>query len=96
MYLEKLFCPRESRTPRRRGTLPWLCGLALAMPATLSKVVYPKIEPANIEPGRRYRMAMLLREAFLFGNTFKLDTTSFRVTELEAAEVLERLFRSGE
>lgn len=62
----------------------------------LVKIVHPALDPARIEPARKYRMAMLLREAFVFGNTFKLDTPSFRVTDLEAADVLARFFLPNE
>jgi hypothetical protein len=58
--------------------------------------VYPALDPAKIEPGRKCRMAMLLNEAPIFGNTFELTTPSFRMTDLEAADILGRFSLSNE
>jgi hypothetical protein len=64
----------------------------LLRPPDLIKIVHPAIDPARIEPKRTYRMAMFLREGAVFGQTSKLAPPSFRMTDLEAADVLDRFF----
>ena len=64
----------------------------LLRPPELVKIVWPAIDPARIEPSRKYRIAMFLFEAPTFCNAFKISPPSFRMTDLEAADVLERFF----
>ncbi|MGD0262979.1 MAG: PHB depolymerase family esterase [Verrucomicrobiota bacterium] len=62
----------------------------------LLKLVYPAINPAKVEPERKYRMAILLSDLHGFGKTFRLDPPSFRMTDLEAADILDHFFLSKE
>jgi hypothetical protein len=59
-------------------------------------IVYPAIDPAKVELQRQYRSAILLDNLFLFSHTYKLDPSSFRMTGLEAADILDRFFLSKE
>lgn len=62
----------------------------------LLRLVYPTINPAKVEPKRIYRMAILLNELSGFGKTSRLDPPSFRMTDLEAADILDHFFLSKE
>jgi hypothetical protein len=68
----------------------------LARLPDLLNIVYPAIDPAKVELQRQYRSAILLDNLFLFSHTYKLDPSSFRMTGLEAADILDRFFLSKE
>jgi hypothetical protein len=77
----RLKAPPKEEFPKRLFRLP-----------DLMKIVYPAIDPARIGPKRTYRMAMFLGEGAIFGEISKLAPPSFRMTDLEAVDVLDRFF----
>ncbi|MGD0259711.1 MAG: hypothetical protein ABSD29_07775 [Verrucomicrobiota bacterium] len=58
--------------------------------------LYPPLEPGKIEPGRNYRVAVSADDVRSLATTFKITTPSFRMTDLETSEVLERFLLSDE
>jgi hypothetical protein len=58
--------------------------------------LYPAFDPAKIEPGRHYRVAVFLGDVYALAETFRLTTQSFRMTDLETADILERFLLSNE
>jgi hypothetical protein len=58
--------------------------------------LYPSLDPAKIEPGRRYRVAVSADDTWSFAHTFKITSSSFRMTDLEASDVLERFLLSDQ
>ena len=58
--------------------------------------LYPVFDPAKIEPGRNYRVAVSQDDVYQMAETFKLTTRSFRMTDLDATGILERLLLSDE
>ena len=52
--------------------------------------LYPVFDPEKIKPDRNYRVAVILGQLAFVARTFKLDTRSFRLTDLQTADVLER------
>jgi hypothetical protein len=52
--------------------------------------LYPDFAPEKIQPDRNYRVAVTMSTLAPAARTFKLNPRSFRITDLETADILER------